>query len=252
MQSGNNIEAYASGPYNAVLIGSGGIDSTVLLHHLVKELGAKVLVVGFKYGQRHSRELTCLTRQFSDLNGQASLRIMALDTLEQIGGSALTDTHIAVPNIKEVVGDPQPVTYVPFRNMFFLTIAAMLAEVNNVQDVYFGAQMHDMYGYWDTTDSFLEAMNAVTQQNRRHPIAIKAPLIRMSKTEVVALGLNLGVAFNNTWSCYNGQLVACGTCPTCAERLKAFKNNQTNDPIQYANGINNGMFMIGEGGRRNA
>lgn len=139
-----------------------------------------------------------------------------------------------IPAIEAIRGDPQPVTYVPNRNMIFLAIAAAYAESNDVQNVYYGAQAHDLYGYWDTTPDFLERINHLLTLNRKSHIQISAPLVHLSKTEVLRLGLELDVDYGKTWSCYAGNDKACGKCPTCAERLEAFAALGKKDPLEYS------------------
>ncbi len=148
-------------------------------------------------------------------------------------GSALVSEEVAVPDMTAVLGDPQPPTYVPNRNMIFLALAAAYAETNGVRDIYYGAQSHDMYGYWDTTPEFLARLNQVYGLNRQTAVCIKAPLVNHSKTDILRLGLELGVDYAQTWSCYEGQESACGRCPTCAERMQAFENLGLVDPLPY-------------------
>jgi 7-cyano-7-deazaguanine synthase len=147
--------------------------------------------------------------------------------------SALISDHLQIPNMADVVGDPQPLTYVPNRNMIFLALAAAYAETQGVTNVYYGAQNHDMYGYWDTTPDFLQRLNDVFALNRKTPIEVKAPFVNYSKTDILHLGLELGVDYSQTWSCYEGKEAACGQCPTCAERLQAFANAGIPDPLPY-------------------
>jgi 7-cyano-7-deazaguanine synthase len=127
----------------------------------------------------------------------------------------------------------QPPTYVPNRNMILLSVAAAYAEAHDIRDVYYGAQALDEYGYWDCTSDFLERVNAVLALNRRERVTIHAPFIEKKKVDSVRLGIELGVLFANTWSCYRGGDKACGTCPTCVERLKGFKEAGVDDPLPY-------------------
>jgi 7-cyano-7-deazaguanine synthase len=117
--------------------------------------------------------------------------------------------------------------------MIFLALAAAFAETQGVSDIYYGAQRHDIYGYWDTTPQFLEQLNNVYRLNRKAPIQILAPFVTYSKTDILRIGLELEVDYSKTWSCYEGQDVACGRCPTCAERLQAFQNLGLTDPLTY-------------------
>jgi len=127
----------------------------------------------------------------------------------------------------------QPPTYVPNRNMMLLSMAAAYAEAHDMTEVFYGAQAQDEYGYWDCTRDFLERINGVLSLNRRRPVTVHAPFVSKSKAETVALGVKLGVDFTQTWSCYRGGEAACGACPTCVERLNAFKANGFADPVTY-------------------
>jgi 7-cyano-7-deazaguanine synthase len=150
-------------------------------------------------------------------------------------GSALIDGGAPVPDLASLSIEEltQPPTYVPNRNMMLLSMAAAYAEAHGMADLYYGAQAQDEYGYWDCTKDFLARMNAVLALNRKQPITIHAPFVAKSKGETVGLGVELGVDFTQTWSCYRGGESACGTCPTCVERLNAFKANAIADPIPY-------------------
>lgn len=117
--------------------------------------------------------------------------------------------------------------------MIFLAIAVAFAETYHVDQVYYGAQSHDLYGYWDTTPDFLEQLNSVYNLNRKSRIHVAAPFVKYSKTDIIKLGIDLDVDYGNTWSCYQGDVKACGRCPTCAERLQAFENLGLVDPQEY-------------------
>ena len=217
---------------DCVAIVSGGMDSVTLLHYLVQQ-GHIPAVITFEYGQKHAREVEC-ARYNAALLGCSEHRIVNLTDLAYLfSSSALVSESIAIPTIEAVEGNPQPATYVPNRNMIFLALAAAYAESVGVFSVYYGAQAHDLYGYWDTTPDFLARMNAVFQLNRTQAIQIEAPFIHYSKTDVLRTGLALGVDYAHTWSCYAGEEIACGHCPTCAERLKAFAEVGILDPITY-------------------
>jgi 7-cyano-7-deazaguanine synthase len=150
-------------------------------------------------------------------------------------GSALIAGGAPVPNLDSLTVEElqQPPTYVPNRNMMLLSMAAAYAEAHGITDLYYGAQAQDEYGYWDCTRDFLKRMNEVLGLNRKRPVTIHAPFVSKSKADTVSLGLELGVDFTQTWSCYRGGESACGTCPTCVERLNAFKANGIADPIPY-------------------
>ena len=222
----------------AVVLISGGMDSTVLLHHLVKDHGrTPIRAIGFDYGQRHVRELECAKYQ-AGLVGVAEFRVIDLRFFGGLvsAGTALVEGGGEVPDMDSLLASQlaQPPTYVPNRNMMLLSIAAAYAEAQGIVDVYYGAQAHDEYGYWDCTPEFLKCINRVLALNRREPVSIHAPLIGKRKAELVTMGGRLGVDLANTWSCYRGGEMACGTCPTCAERLKAFAEAGVPDPQPYA------------------
>jgi 7-cyano-7-deazaguanine synthase len=218
---------------DSIAIVSGGMDSVTLLHYLVKGLDKSPAVLTFAYGQKHSKEIECAEYQ-SQLLGCEKHEIIDLSFLTPaFASSALVSNSIAIPDIEAVKGDPQPVTYVPNRNMIFLAIAAAFAETLQVQNIAYGAQAHDMYGYWDTTPDFLEKINNLLSLNRKTQIHVSAPLVNYSKADVLKFGLGLNVDFSKTWSCYEGNEVACGKCPTCAERLAAFREVGTLDPLPY-------------------
>ncbi len=221
----------------AVVLCSGGVDSTVLLHHVVKDLGeSPVHVISYNYGQRHSKELECAKWQVAAVGADAH-RIIDISFLGDVlkGASALVEGGGEVPDFAELEESQldQPPTYVPNRNMTLLSIAAAYAEASRMAQVFYGAQALDEYGYWDCTADFLERMNDVLGLNRRTPVTVHAPFVSKKKCETVALGLELGVDFAHTWSCYRGGEKACGTCPTCVERLNAFEQVGAEDPVDY-------------------
>lgn len=209
------------------------MDSVTLLHYLVKQEQHNPAALSFNYGQKHSKELACAQFHVQTLNVEIHQTIDLTPFQNIFGGSALTDTSLTIPDIQAVQGDPQPLTYVPNRNMIFLALAAAFAESLDVAEVYYGAQRHDMYGYWDTTPQFLERLNAVCALNRKTPIKVLAPFVNYSKADVLRTGLKLEVDYSQTWSCYQGEAEACGQCPTCAERLDAFAEVGIPDPLPY-------------------
>jgi 7-cyano-7-deazaguanine synthase len=220
---------------DSVAIVSGGMDSVTMLHQLVKIERLQPAIITFIYGQKHDKEIAYARAQ-AQLLGCPDHLVLDLSLLRLLfAGSALVSDELTVPAMEAVMGDPQPPTYVPNRNMIFLALAAAYAETLAVEHIYYGAQSHDMYGYWDTTAEFLARLNQVYSLNRKTDIQIKAPLVNHSKTDILRLGLELEVDYAQTWSCYEGQEAACGRCPTCAERLKAFKNLGMVDPLPYAN-----------------
>lgn len=217
---------------DSVAIVSGGMDSVTLLHWLVKVEKRHPAVITFIYGQKHDKEIAYAETQVQSLGLREHL-VLDLSLLRPLFASSALVGSTAVPTLASVQGDPQPVTYVPNRNMIFLALAAAYAENNGVSDIYYGAQHHDMYGYWDTTPDFLAQLNTVYQLNRKTPIQIKAPFVNHTKADILREGLELDVDYEQTWSCYEGQEVACGVCPTCGERLQAFAELNLTDPIPY-------------------
>lgn len=223
--------------HGAVVLLSGGMDSTVLLHHVARELGrAPLRVLSYDYGQRHVKELECARWQAARL-GVTEHRVLDVSFLAELvkGGTTLVRGGGAVPDFTALTDAQldQPPTYVPNRNMMLLSMAAAFAEAHGLREVFYGAQAHDEYGYWDCTAEFLARLNAVLALNRRERVTIHAPFIALKKHELVAKGLALGVDFGHTWSCYRGGEKACGTCPTCVERLKAFREAGADDPLPY-------------------
>ncbi|MDX9974185.1 MAG: 7-cyano-7-deazaguanine synthase QueC [FCB group bacterium] len=221
---------------SAVVLLSGGLDSSVLLHHVARELGCvPPHALSFNYGQRHSRELECARYQAEAVG--ARHRVIDISFLGELlrDGSTLLRGAAEVPDLAELSESDltQPPTYVPNRNMMFLSLAAAYAEANGIRDLYYGAQAQDEYGYWDCTRDFLERINGVLALNRRDAVRIHAPFVADRKAESVRRGLALGVAFAHTWSCYRGDELACGTCPTCVERLNAFREAGAEDPVRY-------------------
>ena len=223
--------------YGAVVLVSGGIDSTVLLHHVIRDLDRKpVHALSFNYGQRHSKELACAQFQ-SKAAGAATHHVVDITFLGELlkNGSSLILGGAPVPNLADLSQQQleQPPTYVPNRNMMLLSIAAAYAEAQEIREVFYGAQAQDEYGYWDCTTVFLERMNHVLSLNRAEPVVIHAPFVSMKKSETVRLGAALGVDFARTWSCYRGGETACGTCPTCIERINAFIEAGLADSLPY-------------------
>jgi 7-cyano-7-deazaguanine synthase len=150
-----------------------------------------------------------------------------------IGGSALTDTSIAVPQAHDI-GKEIPVTYVPFRNAHFLSVAVSWAEVLGAEKIYIGAVEQDSSGYPDCRPAYYEAFNQVIQKGTKEGrISIATPLIAMRKSQIVQLGLELGAPLDLTWSCYSEEQIACGECDSCVLRRRAFHEAGAKDPIHY-------------------
>ncbi len=210
----------------SVVLLSGGVDSTTLLHYVKKTLLADdVYALSVMYGQKHSKELEMAKWQ-AEAVGISEHKIMDISPFAKLisGSTALTDGDVEVPDMSEMTSEDsdQPVTYVPNRNMLFLSIAAAYAESIGVNSLYYGAQAQDDYGYWDCTIDFIQKINDVLSLNRRNAVTVIAPFVEMSKSEVVKIGLELGVDYDHTWTCYRGGDEPCGTCPSCVERERAF------------------------------
>lgn len=228
-------------PARAVVLLSGGLDSSVLLHYVTRRLGvADVHALSFDYGQRHAIELRCAAWQASA--AEVVHRVIPMNFLGPLlaSGSTLLAAGDAVPDLADIPADQlsQPPTYVPHRNLMLLSLAAAYAEANGISTVYYGAQAQDEYGYWDCTVDFLERINAVLALNHRQPVQVRAPFVASSKVDNIREGTALDVDYSQTWTCYRGgegeQPVACGRCPSCVERLKAFEAAGVTDPIPYA------------------
>lgn len=219
----------------AVLLLSGGMDSVTLLHWLARRVGAgNILALSFNYGQRHSRELNSAAWQAHAV-GVRKHEIVNVPFIGRMIGpaSVLTDPASAVPTLSSLPRAlrDQPPTYVPNRNMILLSLAAAFAESHGVTEVFYAAQAQDEYGYWDCTKAFVGRINRVLSLNRRKPARIKAPFVGLSKAQVLHKGLALGVDYAHTWSCYRGTAKPCGTCPSCTERLNAFRLCGKRDPL---------------------
>jgi 7-cyano-7-deazaguanine synthase len=215
----------------AVVLLSGGMDSCVCAALAVRDYDAAAVHVS--YGQRtEARERQSFESICSRLGINPRLAVRN-DALRAIGGSALTDEQIALPQSHEI-GQDIPVTYVPFRNAHFLSAAVSWAEVIGAEKVYIGAVEQDSSGYPDCRPAYYEAFNQVIKTGTKDGrIEIVTPLIGMRKAEIVQLGLELGAPFDLTWSCYGQQDLACGVCDSCVLRLRAFAAAGVQDPIPY-------------------
>ncbi|MBN1673795.1 MAG: 7-cyano-7-deazaguanine synthase QueC [Kiritimatiellae bacterium] len=225
------------GDEKALVLLSGGMDSVTLLHYARARMGyAMLCALSFDYGQKHARELE-MARWQAEAAGVAWHRTVDLSFLKCMlnGGSALTDETIPVPPLSAVppADRVQPPTYVPNRNMVLLSVAAACAEAGRMGPLLYGAHRQDAYGYWDCTREFVGRLNGVLSLNRRRPVRVQAPFIDMRKADIVKIGLDLKVDYARTWSCYRGQAEACGECPTCVERLAAFREAGVTDPLPY-------------------
>ncbi len=217
----------------AVVLLSGGMDSAVCLA-IANQSGYKIAALHLNYGQRtQDREL----KSFEDLCRYYQVNeklVVDISYLVQIGGSSLTDQTIDVHDAK-IDRAEIPNTYVPFRNANILAIATSWAEVIGATSIFIGANQVDSSGYPDTTKEFFEAAQKMIDFGTKPEtkIQIETPIIQMSKREIVLLGKQLNVPFELTWSCYRRNDIACGTCDSCALRLKGFDQAGLEDPIDY-------------------
>jgi len=216
----------------AIVLLSGGMDSAVCAALAAREHEAAAVHVS--YGQRtEERERQSFLAICQRLRIRDRLMVRN-EALRAIGGSALTDESIGVPEAAQV-GHEIPVTYVPFRNAHFLSVAVSWAEVLGAQKVYIGAVEPDSSGYPDCRPAYYKAFNEVVKAGTKEgAIEIVTPLIAMRKAEIVRLGLELDAPFDLTWSCYSREDRACGVCDSCVLRLRAFEAAGVPDPIPYA------------------
>ncbi len=216
----------------AVVLLSGGMDSSVCATLAARDYDAAAVHVS--YGQRtEERERQSFLAICQRLKIHDRLMVRN-EALRAIGGSALTDESIDVPEAEQI-GQNIPVTYVPFRNAHFLAVAVSWAEVLGAEKVYIGAVEPDSSGYPDCRPAYYKAFNEVIKAGTKEgKIEIVTPLIAMRKAEIVRLGLELGAPFDLTWSCYSHEDRACGICDSCVLRLRAFDAAGSPDPIPYA------------------
>ncbi len=215
----------------AVILLSGGLDSATTLA-IARQAGYECFALSFDYGQRHRAELDAVQRVLAQY-GKISHKVIHLD-LDQIGGSALTDKSIAVPNTPS---SGIPVTYVPARNTIFLSLALGWAEVLNADAIFIGVNAVDYSGYPDCRPEYIEAFqtlaNLATKQGvEGKPIKLETPLIHLSKADIIQLGIKLGVDYGLTVSCYAADEAggACGRCDSCRLRAAGFAEAGVKDP----------------------
>jgi len=212
-----------------VVLLSGGIDSATTLF-LAKEKGYNPRALIFNYGQKNKKEVGCAKK----IAKKTRTPYTVIKLPFSWKGSALLDSHIKIPSgrsLKEI-GENIPSTYVPARNLVFLSVAASLAESVKAEGIFIGAHAEDYSGYPDCTKEFFESFRKTlirgTKEGRR--IKIYTPLLKKDKTAIVKIGLRLGVPFEDTWSCYEGGKRPCGSCDSCIFRKNAFKRIGIPDP----------------------
>ena len=220
----------------AVILVSGGLDSTTVVA-MAKSQGYDCYTLSFDYGQRHRSELVA-AQNVSELMTVHAHKVVKLD-LGSIGGSALTDSRIEIPE-SETTGIP--ITYVPARNTVFLSIALGWAEVLSANDIFLGVNAVDYSGYPDCRPEYIQAFETMANLATKAAVEgqklnIHAPLIDMTKGQIVQAGLALGVDYSKTVSCYQANLEgeACGKCESCRLRRQGFEQANIKDPTRYQN-----------------
>jgi 7-cyano-7-deazaguanine synthase len=215
----------------AVVLLSGGMDSCVCAALAARDHEAAALHVS--YGQRTEQREHRSFLAICDRLGIRERLVVRNEALRAIGGSALTDRNIAVPE-SHLIGQDIPVTYVPFRNAHFLAAAVSWAEVLDAEKIYIGAVEQDSSGYPDCRPAYYQAFNEVVKAGTKEGrIEILTPLIAMPKAAIVRLGLELHAPFDLTWSCYSREDEGCGVCDSCVLRLRAFQEAGAADPVRY-------------------
>lgn len=222
----------------AVVLLSGGLDSTVAAA-LAREQGFELHALSFDYGQRHARELRSAAEVARAL-GAVSHLVMRVP-VGDYGASALTDANIAVPTGRDeaAMGGDIPVTYVPARNIVFLSLALGLAEARDADAIFIGANALDYSGYPDCRPEFFAAFEEMARLGTKRgvegrPVRVEVPLQHMTKADIVKEGLRVKAPLALTWSCYQGGEAACGVCDSCVLRLKGFREAGAKDPVPYA------------------
>jgi len=229
-----NVDANVAVDKKAVVLVSGGLDSATVLA-MAKAQGYACYTLAFDYGQRHRSELVA-AENVSRTSGAVTHKVVTLD-LSTIGGSALTDSNIAVPTD---VSDGIPVTYVPARNTVFLSIALGWAEVLDARDIFIGVNAVDYSGYPDCRPAYIEAFQTLANLATKagvegRTITIHAPLLQLTKAAIIQQGVQLGVNYCQTVSCYQADIdgAACGVCDSCRLRREGFQLAEIADPTRY-------------------
>ncbi|MGZ8546213.1 MAG: 7-cyano-7-deazaguanine synthase QueC [Sulfuricurvum sp.] len=218
--------------HKALCIMSGGMDST-LVAYIMKSRGYDIIALHFNYGQRTlTKELEAFRAICADLGVSEKYEI-DLDFFKTIGASALTDHSIDVPTTG--VEEGVPITYVPFRNGIFLSIATAIAEKEGCKIIAIGVVEEDSSGYPDCRDAFIQSFQQSANLGTKETthIGIEMPLVHLQKSQIVQESLRLGAPLSLTWSCYQSEEKACVVCDSCRLRLRGFERAGIKDPIEY-------------------
>ncbi len=221
----------------AVCLISGGLDSCVT-SFIAKEQGYEIYALSFNYGQLHKKELDC-SNKIAQTVGVENRIILDVD-FQKFGESSLLDTSsdsIQDHNLKDIAREI-PSTYVPARNTVFLSMALAYAESTDADAIFIGVNAVDYSGYPDCRPEYIQAYQKMADLATKkgiegRSIKIEAPLLQLTKSEIIKTGLKLNAPLADTWSCYRGEELACGRCDSCVLRLKGFKDAGVEDPIQY-------------------
>jgi 7-cyano-7-deazaguanine synthase len=214
---------------------SGGMDSAVILYMAVNKVGPdNVYPLFFNYDQRHIRELGCARGLVMNLLEKELKEVDVRFIKELAPVSSLTNSNIDTPKVDDVMGEAQPKSYVPFRNLMFLSICSSYAESVGAEEVWYGAtQIDSLAGYWDAEENFVKKVNQVVKLNREKKIKVVAPLLDMNKADIILKGIDLKVPFDMTYTCYSGDMPADATSASSSLRIKGFLMAGYIDPMSY-------------------